>query len=292
MATCLITGSTGFIGTAATRQFAAAGWSVHTLNRRPIPPAGATGVVQHAYDGTFSDVVTAFRECQPDVVIHLATHYVAAHAPHDLEPLVHANIELGIQVLEAMHAAHCSRMVTAGTAWQHYGVQDGSYRAANLYAATKQAFEDIARWYCDARKVAVTSLHLGDTFGPNDSRPKIFAALEAASRTGEPLELTAGEQQLDPLFVEDAVNAIEVAVQRSPEGFEFFNVAPGTPIRLRELVELWCDIFNARPDLRWGARPYREREVMTPWRGGERLPGWRARVSVAEGLRRCFGARS
>lgn len=287
MATCLVTGSTGFIGTATTRQLAGAGWNVHTLNRRLNAPATATSIVEHTYDGTYEGVVAALQACQPDVVIHLATHYVSTHAPRDLEPLINANIRFGTQVLEAMSATGCHRMVTAGTAWQHHGVQDDTYQPANLYAATKQAFEDIARWYCDAHGIAVTSLHLGDTYGPNDSRPKIFALLEASSRTGEPLELTAGEQQLDPLFVDDAVDAIEIASQRSPEGFEVFNVAPGNPIHLRDLVALWCNINHVRPDLRWGARPYREREVMTPWRGGKRLPGWRARVTLAEGFRRC-----
>jgi hypothetical protein len=34
----------------------------------------------------------------------------------------------------------------------------------------------------------------------------------------------------------------------------------------------------------WGARPYRAREVMTPWAGGEPLPGWRAAIPLEEGL--------
>lgn len=36
----------------------------------------------------------------------------------------------------------------------------------------------------------------------------------------------------------------------------------------------------------FGARPYRDREVMRPWTKGVRLPGWTPRVALEDGIRR------
>ena len=71
--------------------------------------------------------------------------------------------------------AGCYRMVNTGTSWQHY--ENSDHRPSNLYAATKQAFEEILNFYATAYPLRVCSLHLSDTYGPNDIRPKLFGFL-------------------------------------------------------------------------------------------------------------------
>lgn len=290
MPTCLITGATGFIGTHAIRDLTGAGWTVHAIARdttRIVGPA-----IRHPDDGSIGCLRAALTASRPDAVIHLATCYIKDHRPEDISGLITANITFGTNLLEAMWGCGCRRLVTAGTAWQHLDQSDDGYRPATLYAATKQAFEDIAQWYALARGVAVTALHLGDTYGPADPRPKIFSLLARAALTGEPLELSPGGQRLDPLFVSDATSALDVAANRTDSGFQVYRVAPGRPLTLRKLVEHWCDINASRPDLRWGAKPYRQQEVMEPWSGGIMLPGWQADVDIREGLARCRDAGS
>ncbi len=289
MPRCLITGATGFIGARATGDMQRNGWTIHTLVRDLARSPTASAV--HSYDGSMVSMRKALCAANPEVVIHLATCYLKDHLPEQIPELISSNIIFGTQLLEAMGEVDCDCLVTTGTAWQHLDVADDGYRPATLYAATKQAFEDIARWYVEARKMNVIALHLGDTFGPGDPRPKIFNILADAYRAGCAVELSPGGQYLDPLFIVDAVSALEVAARRllahEGSGYELFRVSPGLPITLREMVECWCSAYNSWPELKWGAKPYRQREVMNPWLGGQLLPGWKAKIGLREGLGQC-----
>lgn len=290
MPCCLITGATGFIGGKAVKDMQRDGWIVHSLVRDPARAPISSSVL--CYNGTSASLREALEVSKPDVVIHLATCYLKDHRSDQIPELISANVVFGTQLLEAMWEVGCQCMVTTGTAWQHHQVEDDTYHPATLYAASKQAFEDFARWYVDARMMRIIALHLGDTYGPGDPRPKIFTVLAEAARTGCPVELSPGGQRLDPLYVGDAVAALEVAARRvlasSKPGYEMFRVSPDRPISLREMVECWCRANNSWPDLRWGAKPYREREVMEPWRGGRILPGWKAATALEDGLASCL----
>lgn len=285
MAKCLITGATGFIGSHAVPSFVKAGWQVYGLSRDTsrLP----SNVIPAFYTGNPSDLIAVLAAIKPDVVVHLATLYIKDHVPGQISELMTANITFGANLLEAMALSGCRRLVTAGTVWQHFESSDDQYSAATLYAATKQAFEDIAHWYAAARGIAVTALHLSDTYGPHDPRPKIFTLLESAAKNGTALELSPGNQEIDPLFVLDAVSALTLAASRKDEGFSIFRISPGKPVTLRTLVDIWCEVYGMRVDLRWGAKPYRQREVMKAWLGGSVLPGWSAITSLASGLEAC-----
>lgn len=278
----LVTGATGFLGAHVCHVLAGDGHLVHALCRHPLRVI--PGVVMHSYDGTYPAARDAVRAARPDVILHLATRFLKDHEPDDIGPLIAANVAFGTFLLEAAAAMGCNRFVTAGTAWQHFNSQDESYSPANLYAATKQAFEDIARWYASKGRMCVTALHLSDTYGPHDPRPKLLQLLSDAVRDGVPLRLTAGIQKVDPLYVSDAVSAFVVAANRDTPGFSCFRVSPGNPVTVRSLVETWCEINGVHPALEWGALPYRPNDVMEPWIGGQVLPSWHAKTSLRAGL--------
>ena len=63
-----------------------------------------------------------------------------------------------------------------------------------------------------------------------------------------------------------------------------YCVKSGLPIKLKDLVNLYCEILGKEINIKWGALPYRGREVMVPWSTGNILPGWFSKVSLEEGL--------
>lgn len=280
MTSCLVTGATGYIGGRLLRRLERDGIEAHALVR--AGPQAAADPRRHPYDGSIGSMRAALAAAKPRLVFHLATLYLKEHRAEDVDALVAANVTLGLHLLEAMREQGCGSIVSAGTTWQHLGVE--GYRAANLYAATKQAFEDLLAWYADACGIRATVLHLGDTYGPDDPRPKLFTLLRDAADAGRALPMSPGGQLLDPLHVDDAVDAF-IAAARLPEepGMRIFGVAPGRPRPLTEIVAIWERATGRRVDARWGARPYREREVMVPWQGRP-LPGWSARIALDDGL--------
>jgi nucleoside-diphosphate-sugar epimerase len=286
----LVTGATGFVGSALTARLISEGWEVHGLVRDdglPLPE----GLVPHDLDGTTEGLAAIVAAVEPDVVFHLASLFLATHTPAQVAPLIEANILFGTQLVDAMTSAGCTRLVNTGTVWQHF---DGAaYDPVCLYAATKQAFEDILAFYVSAHGLSAVSLYLYDTYGPNDPRPKLFTMLRKMADTGEALAMSPGEQTIDYVYIDDITRAFSLTADRllseAEPGHQRFEVRTGRALALREIVETWQRVTGRPLDIEWGGRAYREREVMAPWTGGETLPGWWPQVSLEEGIERMEG---
>ena len=284
----LVTGATGFLGTNLVSRLHAEGWSVSLL-ALPGTCDGNGPARVHEYDGETESVMAAVSESQPDVVFHLASLFLASHEPAQVTRLIHGNVLLGTQLLEAMSLHAVSpRLVNAGSYWQHY--EDRDYDPVCLYAATKQAFEDILTFFVNARHVSAVTLKLFDTYGPNDPRPKLLRQLQTAAAEGKTLAMSPGEQLASFVYIDDVIDAFLLAANRLlggiVDGHESYAVNADQPICLRELVEVFARVTGMAVKVEWGARPYRARETMAPWSKGVRLPGWTPKLTLEEGLRR------
>lgn len=294
----LVTGATGFIGSHLVRRLVLEGWQVHIVVRHEsmlCQLKEAQGrVLTHQYDGTTERMIAIMREVQPDMVFHLASLFIAEHNPQDVAPLILSNLLMGTQLLEAMKQVSIKCLVNTGTAWQHY--EDRDYSPVCLYAATKQAFEAVLQYYNEAVGIRSVTLKLFDTYGPEDSRPKLFHLLAKVLKEQMPLAMSPGEQYVDFVYIDDVVNAFMVAANRlhiSPEPrSEIYAVSSGEPIKLKELVALYGKFAGTTLPIQWGGRPYRLREVMMPWKLGGVLPGWHPQVGLAEGISRTLSLKN
>lgn len=282
----LVTGATGFIGGHLARRLLLAGETVHVLiregsNRAVLPPSARPAV----HDGTATGLVALLRATQPDCVYHLAGRFVDRHRPEDISGLIADNVTLGAMLAEAMTAAGCARLVVAGTSWQHFGPADAP---ANLYAATKIAQEALLRFYVEACGLRVIVLKLFDSYGPGDRRGKIWSRLAQLAPDAPPLAMSPGEQRIDLVHVDDVAAAFQLAGARLADGqvagMESYAVSSGDARPLREIVALMARLAGRPIPVAWGGRPYRPREVMQPWEGGRRLPGWAPRIGLEAGL--------
>jgi len=296
MARALITGAAGFIGGVLARRLLADGWEVHVLLGRSCRRAALAEfearVAVHDHDGSMDGMLAILAAARPDVVFHLASLFLTDHQPGQVQDLVGSNLLFGVQLAEAMVATGQARLVNTGTSWQHFGT--AGYRPVNLYAATKQAFEDLLAYYQDARGLSGITLKLFDTYGPGDPRPKLVQILLGAARNGRPLELSPGEQTLDLVHVDDVAAAFALAGSRllaAPAPLREAYLVSGDRLTVRELVAR-IEAAVGRPILAaWGGRPYRAREVMTPLEpSGPELPGWAPAQDLDAGLRAAYAA--
>mgnify|MGYP001809659818 FL=1 len=288
----LVTGASGYLGGHLVRRLIGDGVETHAL-LRPTSVCSASsgsGMTPHVHwhDGSTEGLAAILQNVRPDIVYHLASLFLSEHKPTDIERLIQANILFGTQLLEAMSAAGCRRLVNTGSVWQHYG--DAAYDPVGLYAATKQAFEAIIAHYVSSLDFAVDTLVLFDTYGPDDPRPKLVPLLQRLARQEEPLAMSPGEQMIDLVHVDDVIEAFVLAgagLMGSQGPFHRRHaVSSGRPILLRDLVALWEELLGRSLPIIWGGRPYRTREVMAPWSWGEPLPGWTARIDIKTGLAR------
>jgi nucleoside-diphosphate-sugar epimerase len=142
--------------------------------------------------------------------------------------------------------------------------------------------------------MAAVTLKFAAVYGPGDPRGKIVDLLIDSLKSGKPLGLSPGEQLLDLIQVDDAVRAVlsgaELLDKLEPGEFRSYSVTSGQPVTLKRLVEILAELTRKEPAVRWGAKPYRNREFFTAWACDERLPNWRPRIPLKEGLSAMVGA--
>lgn len=273
------------------RRLVRDGLEVHIVSRAGSRMPGApefAQVINHVHDGSTAGMVTCVAQAKPDVVFHLASIFFSQHTTKDIESLIQSNVLFGNQLLEAMKVNEVNCLINTGTSWQHYSNDD--YNPVCLYAATKQAFEAILEYYIQTYGIKAITLKLFDTYGPDDPRPKLFHLLEKASISNEPLLMSPGEQSIDLVHIDDVITAYTIAAERLAskrmQKHEIYAISSGEPVSLRLLVKIYEEVIHVKLPVQWGARPYREREVMTLWSRGKKLPNWEPKISLREGILR------
>ena len=201
--------------------------------------------------------------------------------------MILSNIYLGTAILEALKGSKVKWFLNTGTVWQNYRPNCRRYHPTNLYAATKQAFIDMAAYYVETSRLKFVTLKLSDTFGDGDTRRKLFTILKEASTTGETIQMSPGEQYIDILHIQDVVSGFMHLIQLLNDNIKLGNeyvLAARQRYTLKEIAALFEKVSGKKITINWGGRPYRQREIMQPWKKGKILPYWQASLSLEEGI--------
>ncbi len=291
----LVTGATGFIGSHFVKKSLENGWSTHAVVREgsnhSILQHGRLSPSTHLYNGTLESLIDIVNTTKPNVVVHVASCFIAEHKPQDVDRLVSSNLLFGTQLLEAMSLGGIRNFLNVGTSWQHF--EDRDYSPVCLYAATKEAFEKLLQYYVEVRSINAVTLKLYDTYGPGDERKKLFFLFKSLmSPLAKPLQMSPGEQLLNLVHIDDVISAFEQALALLERGEapknNCFTVAASESITLKDLVALVEQITHKKLPIEWGRRPYRGREVMRPYSRIRPVPGWSPKVSLQTGITKLF----
>ena len=287
--TALVTGSTGFIGSNLIRHLLDDGWLLNVIvrpgsNLKDFDTLGQMPNI-HIFNGKFDSLRAILRNVKPDMVFHLASLFISEHKPEDITPLIFSNISFPTMLLEAMRLEGVKNIVNTGTGWQHFN--GNSYDPVNLYAASKQAFQDILTYYVLAYEFNSLTLKLCDTYGAGDIRPKLVQLLIKSGKLNEEILLSPGDQEIDLVHVDDVSRAFLVAADmllKNHLGNMSFGVSSSSPISIRNLVKIIEICCKLTIPVVWGGRPYRAREVMKTMRADPILPNWAPLISLTDGL--------
>lgn len=284
----LVTGATGFVGKNLIPVLAEE-YGVHILVR-PGSSYESLGVGNvFVFNDNIPELVDYMKKNKIEGVVHLASLYIAQHQEGDIKNLILSNVYLGTAILETCKYAGAKWFLNTGTIWQNYEMPDYSddYNPVNLYAATKQSFMTIAKFYIETTGLRFCTLKLCDTYGENDTRRKIMALFADAARNGTHIDMSAGNQKLDIVHIKDVVSAFMILVKQLHNNENLkseYVVSSGKQISLKNLSALFEQVNNVKLDITWGGRPYREREVMKPYIG-TLVNGWNAKIDIEEGMK-------
>jgi len=287
----IVTGATGFVGSHLSKKLVELGYNVHVISRPSSTyenlESVKTKIDIFEYNQNITELINYFEKVEADIVFHLASLFISEHKSDEIDGLINSNIKFGTHILEAMSKSDTYRLINTGTSWQHY--KNEEYNPVNLYAATKQAFEDIIEYYVKALNFNVITLKLFDTYGENDNRGKLINLLGKFSKENKELEMSPGEQKIDLVHVDDVVDAFISAynlIKKNEINHDKYAVSSGQEIQLKDLIGLYEEVTGNEISVEWGGRPYRKREVMELWLDFDKLPNWEAEISLKEGIKK------
>jgi len=290
----LISGATGFIGKHLVKRLKKEHHIVCAIVRpsTDLDWLKKTGIKFYVFNDNIDNLISFMQKEKFDGIIHLASLFLAQHESKSIKALIDSDILFGTALLEASVRSGVSWFINTGTFWQHY--KNKEYSPVNLYAATKQAFEDIARYYMEVFPINFVTVKLNDTFGPDDTRAKVFNLWMKISKSGEALDMSAGKQIIDISYIDNVIDGyarmttlLSQDKNKKLKG-QSFTTSSGRRMTLKKLAKIFGKVTGTKLNINWGRKEYRLREVMIPWTKGKNIPGWKPKISIEEGIKKTF----
>lgn len=277
----LVTGAAGFIGERVCIGLQREGWRIRAVDAFRDPPRnqaaaerlGRVGIRVAHCDLSVADLNPWLGSA--DLVIHLAGR--PGVRDRDSAGLHRDNVLAVTRLLHALGRTTLTRLVFASTSTVAAAVDAGG--GGLTYAGSKRWAE---RLVAEA-PIPSTTLRLFSVYGPGQRQGMAFAAACRSLTSNRPLSIFGdGSQTRDWTYVDDVVEAI-LAAHTAPTGR--YDVGSGEPTSLAYALGLLEEIAGKRLSLNSeAAHPLDpSRTCADPER---HLPGWSARVSLADGLSR------
>lgn len=285
----MLTGATGFLGSHLARALVRNKHHVVIL-KRSFSDCSRLGDIAGeltSYDLDKTELRIPFERHQPfDAIIHTATAY--GRRDESDAALVETNVTFPLQLLQASIQHGTELFLNTDTfsrtalAWQ------ATYMLG--YHLTKKQFAEWGSHLSAIHQTTFANLRLEHIYGPFDQSSKFIPFITNwCLRNIAELAVTAGEQKRDFVYVDDAVNAYLVLLENRsalPKGFVEYQVGTGQATSIRELVQKIHALTHSSIELKFGAIPYREKEIMCSQADTtalERLD-WKSKVRLEDGL--------
>ena len=207
MSKILLTGSTGFIGSALVKNLSQNN-KIYVILRTK-KKIKISNNINKIFFTNYSELDKKIKKIKVDVIIHCATHYVKSHKINDLEKLSNSNILLGNILLDNLITMKVKKFINFTTVWENYDGKKNNF--FNLYSVYKKAFSHLINYYDGILKnVKFYNLTISDTFGEQDKRKKIINILKINYKKNLITKIVSKNLFLNLLNVEDIINAVKI----------------------------------------------------------------------------------
>jgi dihydroflavonol-4-reductase len=256
----LITGASGFVGSAVARAAAARGFSVRALVRASSPRANLAEMECEIVEGDMKDAAS-MRRAMKDVryLFHVAADYRLW--ARDTTEIYRNNVEGTRAVMEAALEAGVERIVytssvatlkpIAGTsADETHRLNENA--AVGAYKRSKVAAERLVEGMAERRGLAAVIVNPSTPIGPRDIRPTPTGRIIIEAAMGRmPAFLETG---LNLVHVEDVAEGHMLALERGQIGHSY--TLGGQNATLKEMLTIIAALAGRRaPWVRLPRRP-------------------------------------
>ena len=283
--TILVTGATGFLGSALTRELLKQKQEVRILARDVDKARTQFGEAVTIIPGEITDATQVQQAVDGvSIVYHLVGRLYHPSVPTELYRMTHVE---GTRILLAacqeqpqlQSIVHCSTTGAHGVTGPTPAAEDAPYAPTNPYEATKLESEMLALQAHRTQGLPVSVVRPGLVYGPGDIH---LLGFFASIKKGLFRVIDGGSALLHPIYIDDMTQAFLLCAEQPQAIGRSYNIAGSSPVTIHQIataiahtlgkelpggsIPLWLanlasDIFAVIPDF-----------------AGERAPLTRSRV--------------
>jgi UDP-glucose 4-epimerase len=275
VATILVTGGAGYVGSVCCARLRAFGHHVEAVDNLcsghadNIPP----GVKLHQFDiGDYGSLSNLLARNKFEVVFHFAATALVPESVSNPGPFFENNVAKGIALLEVLRKHHIRKFVFSSTA-AVYGApqvvpipEEHSKQPLNAYGESKLIFESILRWYASAYGWSVVAFRYFNACGGgpdwgerHEPETHVIPLLLQTASGRKPFFNIYGTEYPTPdgtclrdyVHVFDIADAHLLALQKvGQRGLWSYNIGTGTTYSVRDLWKKAEKITRKKIDAR------------------------------------------
>lgn len=246
----LLTGATGFLGSHIVERLVQRGDSVACLVRDIKKLSRLEPMREKVKLIPLCQLEPEMEAFQADTVIHTACAYARGNST--FQDILNANLLFPLRVMEVCRKYEGIRWINTDTCLPMY---------LNTYALSKKQFRQWGKYYAEKNELQFINLQLEHFYGPDAPKNQFLSWAVEKMKKNEPLELTAGTQKRDFVYVGDVVCVYEAILNKKIENaYIDIPVGTGTAPTVREVVEYLKECTCSSSELRFGACPLRKGE--------------------------------
>ena len=237
--TILVTGATGFLGSALVTELLKQQQSVRILARDEARARAQFGDAVDIVAGEITDTAQVQRAVEgASIVYHLAGRLYHPSTPAELYYSIH--VEGTRILLEAckgqrslQRIVHCSTTGVHGVTGRTPAAEDAPFAPTNPYEKSKLEGELLAlkAWKEDGLPVSVA--RPGLVYGPGDLH---LLGFFVSIKKGRPCLIDGGKALIHPIYIDDMTTAFLLCAERPRAIGHSYNIAGDRPVSFRELA--------------------------------------------------------
>jgi len=242
--TFLITGASGFIGSALTDTLLENGGSVHAISRSNQDKQ-AKNLTWWNGDGTEQSFIqNVISSTDPEIVFHLAGFVDGTRDLDAVIPAYHNNLTSTVNILTSLAKNRCEKVVLAGSMEEperyKYPVIPSS-----PYAAAKWAGNGYANMFRELYNVPVVNARIFMVYGPGQfERNKLIPYLILSYLNNERPVIRSTDRLIDWVYIEDVVSGLLAAADYKATNGHRIDIGSGEQVSVGFISNLLYEIIE------------------------------------------------